>query len=99
MGRFAQRGKGGGRSPGDTSRAECTAGLMPLHHPLAIHSQFPVRACVPGATLRDAALYELRALFDALRAGRARDRSMAAKRLLLPIDPAAAASAKASRRG
>jgi hypothetical protein len=44
-------------------------GLVPLH------------PCVPGAALRDAALYELLALFDALRAGRARERGMAQKRL------------------
>ena len=46
--------------------------------------------CVPGAALRDAALYELLALFDALRAGRARERGMAAQRLPLLIDPEAA---------
>lgn len=59
----------------------------------------PLHACVPGAALRDAALYELLALFDALRAGRARERSMAAKRLPLLIDPGAAAAARATRRG
>ena len=62
-------------------------GLVPLH------------ACVPGAALRDAALYELLALFDALRAGRSRERSMAMQRLPMLIDPNAAAPAKAVRRG
>ena len=59
----------------------------------------PLHACVPGAALRDAALYELLALFDALRAGRSRERTMAMKRLPSLIDPGAAASAKAARRG
>ena len=54
---------------------------------------------MPGAALRDAALYELLALFDALRAGRARERGMAMQRLPLLIDPNAAAPAKAVRRG
>ena len=59
-------------------------GLLPLH------------PCVPGAALRDAALYELLALFDALRAGRARERGMASTRLQQLIDPApAGAAAKA----
>lgn len=59
-------------------------GLLPLH------------PCVPGAALRDAALYELLALFDALRAGRARERGMASARLQKLIDPApAGAVAKA----
>lgn len=51
-------------------------GLLPLH------------PCVPGAALRDAALYELLALFDALRAGRARERGVASARLQALIDPA-----------
>ncbi len=50
-------------------------GLVPLH------------PCVLGAALRDPALYELLALFDALRAGRARERGMAMKRLPELIDP------------
>ncbi|MGY4828249.1 hypothetical protein ACVNIS_06710 [Sphaerotilaceae bacterium SBD11-9] len=61
-------------------------GLLPLH------------PCVPGAALRDAALYELLALFDALRAGRARERGMAGTRLQKLIDPAAPAAKPASRR-
>jgi len=52
-------------------------GLLPLH------------PCVPGAALRDPLLYELLALFDALRAGRARERGMASSRLQALIDPAA----------
>lgn len=56
-------------------------GLVPLH------------PCVPGAALRDAALYELLALFDALRAGRARERGMASTRLQKLIDPAPAGAA------
>lgn len=55
-------------------------GLLPLH------------PCVPGAALRDAALYELLALFDALRAGRARERGMAATRLQTLIEPTTAAA-------
>ena len=66
-------------------------GLLPLH------------PCVPGAALRDAALYELLALFDALRAGRARERGMAATRLQKLIDPLPAAAktprAKSARHG
>lgn len=50
----------------------------------------PLHPCVPGAALRDAALYELLALFDALRAGRARERAMAATRLQKLIAPAPA---------
>ena len=60
-------------------------GLLPLH------------PCVPGAALRDAALYELLALFDALRAGRARERGMAATRLQALIDPAAPAAGQPAR--
>ena len=59
----------------------------------------PLHACVPGAALRDPELYELLALFDALRAGRARERGMAVQRLPLLIAPNAAAPAKAARRG
>lgn len=66
--------------PQGTVRGE---GLLPLH------------PCVPGAALRDAALYELLALFDALRAGRARERGMAQTRLQSLIDPAGAGVAPA----
>lgn len=62
-------------------------GLLPLH------------PCVPGAALRDAGLYELLALFDALRAGRARERVMAATRLQKLIDPAPRAAPAKARRG
>ena len=62
-------------------------GLLPLH------------PCVPGAALRDAALYELLALFDALRAGRARERGMAAARLQKLIDPVPRLAATKARRG
>ena len=62
-------------------------GLLPLH------------PCVPGAALRDAALYELLALFDALRAGRARERGMAVARLQKRIDPAPRVANPKARRG
>jgi len=85
---------GGGHEPLVWPDARGTVrgeGLLPLH------------PCVPGAALRDAALYELLALFDALRAGRARERGMAATRLQKLIDPAPAAApavkAKNARRG
>jgi hypothetical protein len=58
----------------------------------------PLHPCVPGAALRDPALYELLALFDALRAGRARERGMAQTRLQKLIAPAAAAPAVANKR-
>jgi hypothetical protein len=62
-------------------------GLVPLH------------PCVPGTALRDAALYELLALFDALRAGRARERGMASARLQKLIDPEPRPAAAKVRRG
>jgi hypothetical protein len=62
-------------------------GLVPLH------------PGVPAAALRDPALYELLALFDALRTGRARERGMAATRLQKLIDPAALATPAKLRRG
>ena len=39
--------------------------------------------------MQDAKLYELLALFDALRVGKARERGMALERLLALIDPEA----------
>lgn len=70
------------------------------HGPVRGEGLLPLHPCVPGAALRDPALYELLALFDALRAGRARERGMAATRLQKLIDPASAgASAKVTRRG
>lgn len=59
----------------------------------------PLHPCVPGAALRDAALYELLALFDAVRAGRARERGMASTRLQKLINPAPRRAAAKSRRG
>lgn len=59
----------------------------------------PLHPCVPGAALRDAALYDLLALFDALRAGRARERGMAATRLQKLIDPAPRPAAAKPRHG
>lgn len=47
----------------------------------------PLHPSVPYAAMQDARLYELLALFDALRVGRARERGMAAKRLPALIDP------------
>jgi hypothetical protein len=64
----------------DANGAVRGEGLLPLH------------PCVPGAAMRDAALYELLALFDALRAGRARERGMAANRLQKLIAPPQAAN-------
>ena len=58
--------------PHGTARGE---GIEPLH------------AGVPRAALADPTLYELLALFDALRAGRSRERGMAMKRLQALIDP------------
>ncbi|MBC7995479.1 MAG: hypothetical protein H7Z15_19790 [Rhizobacter sp.] len=62
-------------------------GLVPLH------------PCVPGAARNDAVLYELLALFDALRAGRARERGMASTRLQKLIDPAPRTAAAKGHRG
>lgn len=47
----------------------------------------PLHPSVPFAAMQDAKLYELLALFDALRVGRARERGMALKRLPLLIHP------------
>ncbi len=57
----------------------------------------PLHPCVPAAALRDPTLYELLALFDALRAGRARERNVAAERLQTLIDPAPLPVRKARR--
>lgn len=59
----------------------------------------PLHLCVPGAALRDAALYELLALFDALRVGRARERGMASTRLQKLIDPTPRRATAKTRRG
>lgn len=58
--------------PNGTARGQ---GLEPLH------------PSVPFAAMQDAKLYEMLALFDALRVGRARERGMALKRLPLLIYP------------
>jgi hypothetical protein len=47
----------------------------------------PLHPSVPFAAAQDAKLYEMLALFDALRVGRARERGMALKRLPLLIYP------------
>jgi hypothetical protein len=60
--------------PNGTARGQ---GLEPLH------------PSVPFAVMQDAKLYELLALFDALRVGRARERGMALKRLPVLIYPEA----------
>lgn len=51
----------------------------------------PLHPSVPFAAMQDGKLYELLALFDALRVGKARERNMATERLLALIDPGAAA--------
>lgn len=47
----------------------------------------PLHPSAPFAAMQDAKLYEMLALFDALRVGRARERGMAIKRLPLLIYP------------
>ena len=47
----------------------------------------PLHPSVPFAAMQDAKLYEMLALFDALRVGRARERGMALKRLPMLIYP------------
>ena len=47
----------------------------------------PLHPSVPFAATQDVRLYEMLALFDALRVGRARERGMALERLQLLIDP------------
>ncbi|AOF85278.1 hypothetical protein BSY239_2214 [Hydrogenophaga sp. RAC07] len=49
----------------------------------------PLHPSVPFAAMQDGKLYEMLALFDALRVGKARERNMAAERLLTLIDPGA----------
>ena len=41
----------------------------------------PLHRCVPGAAMRDAKLYDLLALIDAVRVGQARERELARKGL------------------
>lgn len=59
----------------------------------------PLHPAVPFAAMQDPRLYELLALFDALRVGKARERNMAMERLRLQIDPSAPAPAKEVSRG
>jgi hypothetical protein len=47
----------------------------------------PLHPSVPFAAMQDAKLYEMLALFDALRVGKARERGMALERLPALIDP------------
>jgi hypothetical protein len=59
----------------------------------------PLHPSVPFAAMRDAKLYELLALFDALRVGKARERGMALERLQALIDPDAPKPVKGELRG
>lgn len=54
----------------------------------------PLHPSVPFAAMQDAKLYEMLALFDALRVGKARERGMALERLQALIDPDAPRPAK-----
>ncbi|MBU0747349.1 MAG: hypothetical protein KKB08_15910 [Gammaproteobacteria bacterium] len=54
----------------------------------------PLHPAVPFAAMQDAKLYELLALFDALRVGKARERGMALERLQTLIDPESAPKTK-----
>jgi hypothetical protein len=59
----------------------------------------PLHPSVPFAAIQDAKLYEMLALFDALRVGKARERNMATERLLALIDPSALAPQKKASLG
>jgi hypothetical protein len=59
----------------------------------------PLHPSVPFAAMQDAKLYEMLALFDALRVGKARERGMALERLQALIDPAAPKPIKEAPRG
>lgn len=59
----------------------------------------PLHPSVPYAAMQDARLYEMLALFDALRVGRARERGMAIERLQALIDPSAPKPVKRPVRG
>jgi hypothetical protein len=59
----------------------------------------PLHPSVPFAAMQDAKLYEMLALFDALRVGKARERGMALDRLQALIDPDAPQSAKGALHG
>ena len=59
----------------------------------------PLHPCVPYAAMLDAKLYEILALFDALRVGKARERGMALERLQALIDPSTPQPIKKAARG
>ena len=59
----------------------------------------PLHPSVPFAAMQDAKLYEMLALFDALRVGKARERGMALERLQALIDPNAPKPMKGPMRG
>lgn len=59
----------------------------------------PLHPSVPFAATQDAKLYEMLALFDALRVGKARERNMATERLQALLDPSAQAAQKRAPRG
>jgi hypothetical protein len=59
----------------------------------------PLHPAVPFAAMQDARLYEMLALFDALRVGKARERGMALERLQALIDPEAPKKAKRPMHG
>ncbi len=59
----------------------------------------PLHPSVPFAAMQDAKLYEMLALFDALRVGKVRERGMALERLQALIDPAAPKPIKEAPRG
>lgn len=59
----------------------------------------PLHPCVPFAAMQDARLYEMLALLDALRVGRARERGMARERLQAILDPASPRPVKPSPQG
>lgn len=59
----------------------------------------PLHPSVPFAAMQDAKLYEMLALFDALRVGRARERGMALERLQALIDSSAPKPVKRPMRG
>jgi hypothetical protein len=59
----------------------------------------PLHPSVPYAAMQDPRLYELLALFDALRVGKVRERNMAAQRMQALIDPSTPMPAKEAPRG
>ncbi len=59
----------------------------------------PLHPSVPFAAMQDAKLYEMLALFDALRVGKARERGMALERLQALIDPDAPRPVKGPMHG